>query len=138
MASLRARADLALDDAVEFVLKIYNSAELLYAYRESMVYDALKPYQGNVIPYCYGMFRANERQRGMGLLLERIVGIHLEEYLLSRPNLEAAGIYWCYLRCRQALALLHANGFAFCREYGHNFIMTPDSSLVLVGFGHAL
>ena len=58
--------------------------------------------------------------------------------LAANPNLEAAGIYWCYLRCRQALALLHANGFAFCREYGHNFIMTPDSSLVLVGFGHAV
>lgn len=119
--------------AANLTLKIYDSELLLHAYRESMVYDALKPYQGNLIPYCYGMFQVNSNRRGVALLLERVVGVCLEEYLHSHCDQESTDIYGHYLRCRQVLALFHANGFAYRGEYGCHFIIAGDS-LVLVGF----
>jgi serine/threonine protein kinase len=115
------------------VLKQFSSDELLGAFHEGSVYAALTANQGRDIPFCYGLYHV-DNEDGVAFLFERIQGAHLDQYLQERPHLEMKKVHEYYFTARQALRVLHVNGFAHQDVRGANLLATADRPVVLVDF----
>ncbi|KAL0640249.1 hypothetical protein Q9L58_000527 [Maublancomyces gigas] len=113
----------------DLVLKHFPATDLIGVFQETTVYAALKPYQGLMIPFCYGIFDIDDIDE-IGILLENVHGLTLAEYLAG-STMETAQIHSLYLDCFNALHRVHSSGYAHRDIRAENIIISAGQIVLL-------
>ena len=112
-------------------MKIFAPNEFGNLYKEAAAYLALKPLQGQTIPYCFGGWKLQGSDR-LALLLEFLhEAITLSDWLLEHPNLPERKAMFEVLV--QALQMCHRSNIAHGDISGEN-VMVNRGKVVLMDF----
>jgi serine/threonine protein kinase len=121
-------------------MKFFPDKDLLNAYNEAAAYAALKSVQGNVVPFCYGIYDVNDNS-GVVMLLAQIRGITLFEFLQDVHEEGRLGdldrIKGVFQECWHAMEQLHECGWAHRDLKGENIILLKNGQAVFVDLENA-
>jgi serine/threonine protein kinase len=124
-------------------MKYFSSRDILQAYHEATAYSVLKPLQGHVIPFCYGVYDPVD-DGGVVLLLEELCGTtlletltnlsadvgheHLQEVLQGDDN----RFKKVFRECWDSLQELHKSEYAHRDVKGDNIILLKNGQAIFV------
>lgn len=115
-------------------MKIFAPNEFGNLYKEAAAYLALKPLQGQTIPYCFGVWKLQGSDRFALLLGFLHEAITLSDWLSEHPNLpERKAMFELLL---QTLQMCHRNNIAHGDISGED-VMVDRGNVVLVDFEFA-
>lgn len=105
------------------VVKVFTVEESIGLLFEATAYSKLFALQGNIIPFCYGVWDIADPP-SKALLFERVLAPTLAE-MLDRPDLALREIYAIFTLVVEAVEKLHARGYCH-RDINPRNILVRD------------